>query len=86
MIKDLPIQRARDLSRRAHVAQLIFYFKKKNFNHGWTRMDTDFGTTKEQRNQVLTRNSRPFFFLSVFIRVHPWLKTLLAACVRFAAN
>ena len=35
------------------------------FNHGWTRMDTD----AEMPCVAMRR-----FILSVFIRVHPWLK------------
>jgi hypothetical protein len=36
-------------------------FHSKKFNHGWTRINTDL---------------KRVCFSSVFIRVHPWLKTI----------
>jgi hypothetical protein len=52
--------------------------------------DANFANDRELKSTpklALIRGIRvQVFFLSVFIRVHPWLKNRLRACVRFAAN
>ena len=39
-----------------------------NFNHGWTRIDTDVRSIRKIQGIALFRES-------VFVRVYPWLKT-----------
>jgi hypothetical protein len=40
------------LSRATPVAQLIFFSGQRNFNHGWTRMNTDLAAELNQKHAL----------------------------------